>query len=91
MEAANNARVILNVVSAAMKARGRDSEQTEGVANDSSQRHVPVYVGSDFSYGGLPVASAGMLVLLIAPAFTSNLQFLFNYQSANKINPTNCE
>jgi hypothetical protein len=63
MEAANNARIILNVVSAATKAGRKDSDKIEGVADDLKQRHVPVYVGSDFSYGGLPVASAGIAIL----------------------------
>jgi hypothetical protein len=68
MEAANNARIILNVVSAATKAGRKDSDKIEGVADDLKQRHVPVYVGSDFSYGGLPVASAGIAILFTESA-----------------------
>lgn len=64
IEAAHNARIILNVVAAATKAGRKDSAKIEGVAYDSEQRHVPVYVGSDFSYGGLPVASAGIAAFL---------------------------
>lgn len=59
MEAANNARIILNVVSAATNAGKNDFGKIDGVVYDFKQQHVPVYVGSDFNYGGLPIASAG--------------------------------
>ena len=57
-EAANNARIILNIVAAAsLSKKGANSENYEEMKK--WQEYVPVYLGSDFSYGSLPTASKG--------------------------------
>ena len=67
-EAANNARIILNVVTAASSsARTKENKGfngimgIEGESNHTTKwgEYVPVYVGSDFSYGSLPMISKG--------------------------------
>ena len=57
-EAADNARIILNIISAATSSSidlNGDNHKTIG----KWQEYVPVYIGSDFSYGGLPTVSKG--------------------------------
>ena len=57
-EAADNARIILNILHAAASSSTEingESHKTVG----KWQEYVPVYMGSDFSYGGLPSASKG--------------------------------
>ena len=61
-EAADNARIILNIISAATSSSidlNGDNHKTIG----KWQEYVPVYVGSDFSYGGLPTVSKGKFEL----------------------------
>ena len=61
-EAADNARIILNIISAATSSSidlNGDNHKTIG----KWQEYVPVYIGSDFSYGGLPTVSKGKFEL----------------------------
>ena len=60
-EAADNARIILNLVAAATAF----TEDVTRLANHAStasidkRKHIPVYIGSDFAYGGLPAPNKG--------------------------------
>lgn len=57
-EAANNARIILNIVAAASSSKkGANTENYKAIKK--WQEYVPVYLGSDFSYGSLPTISKG--------------------------------
>ena len=57
-EAANNARIILNIVAAASLSKKRAN--TDNYKEMKKwQEYVPVYLGSDFSYGSLPTVSKG--------------------------------
>ena len=61
-EAADNARIILNVISAAtLSSLEIDGESSEVITK--WQQYVPVYMGSDFSYGSLPTISTGDVLL----------------------------
>ena len=58
-EAANNARIILNIVAAASSSSKKGANTENYKAIKKWQEYVPVYLGSDFSYGSLPTISKG--------------------------------
>lgn len=50
-DAYENAKIILNVINAAAASTGTSGGEVSG----GSTSNIPVYVGSDFLYGGLPI------------------------------------
>ena len=74
-EAADNARIILNVVTAASTftddvARLADCSSAGSI---KKRKHVPVHIGSDFAYGTLPVPNKGAYDCMIEDVVPSLL------------------
>jgi hypothetical protein len=60
-EAADNARIILNVVAAASSFADDITRLSDPSSTGSAKKrkNVPVHIGSDFAYGTLPVPNKG--------------------------------
>jgi hypothetical protein len=60
-EAADNARIILNVVAAASSFADELTRLSDpsSAGTVKKRKHVPVHIGSEFAYGTLPVPNKG--------------------------------